>query len=146
MKKLKSLIPILTIILISTLFIAGCTLPKDLSFKNITLPKDIELKNITFPKDIQLKNISLPSTNPSNQNNEQTPNKCSSDADCIKAGCSGILCTPKSQQENSFTTCEWQEYYACFQDQNCICKDNRCSWDKEEKLNECMANELEKYF
>lgn len=91
----------------------------------------------------QCKNVKKQQTNP--PTTETKIQSCQSNSDCIKSGCSGIFCMPKSKQESGFSTCEWQEYYKCYENQNCICKNNKCNWDNEESLNSCMKAEVKKY-
>lgn len=71
---------------------------------------------------------------------EIKPQSCQTNTDCIKAGCSGTLCITKSNQESGFTTCDWQNSYKCYQEQSCLCKNNQCIWDNQDKLNQCISS------
>ena len=57
--------------------------------------------------------------------------RCETDADCVIGGCSSQLCILRG--ENGVTTCEWADYYACFQrdsvQSTCGCVSGKCSWD-----------------
>jgi eight-cysteine-cluster-containing protein len=64
--------------------------------------------------------------------------ECQSDADCAATGCSGQVCAP----DPVFTTCEFREEYACYQDPavaSCGCQAGRCGWDQTPALQQCLA-------
>ncbi|VVB67826.1 Uncharacterised protein [Candidatus Norongarragalina meridionalis] len=58
--------------------------------------------------------------------------RCETDLDCVIGGCSSQLCILKG--ENDVTTCEWADYYSCFQRDSarstCGCSNGKCAWDK----------------
>ena len=58
--------------------------------------------------------------------------RCETDADCVIGGCSSQLCILRG--ENDVTTCEWADYYSCFQrdsvNSTCGCSNGKCSWDR----------------
>lgn len=61
---------------------------------------------------------------------------CTTDADCTTSGCSSTVC----QHVNvgpTFTTCEWKEEYACYQEANCGCVNNNCAW-QDDDLDACI--------
>jgi eight-cysteine-cluster-containing protein len=65
------------------------------------------------------------------------PPECSSDADCAQTGCSGQVCAA----ETVFTTCEYRDEYACFQDPAvtaCGCDAGRCGFDQTPELAACL--------
>lgn len=78
-----------------------------------------------------------PANNTEQQNN--TIKECSSDSDCIKAGCSGQLCILKDKKESGFTTCEFKPEYECYSKQDCLCKNNKCGWSDDVGLNRCIT-------
>jgi len=53
--------------------------------------------------------------------------RCETDADCVIGGCSSQLCVLRG--ENDVTTCEWADYYSCYQNATCGCVSGKCSWD-----------------
>lgn len=61
--------------------------------------------------------------------------QCSSDRDCFRTGCSGQICS----SEAVITTCEWFPYYACYEDQYCVCENHRCTWDDDPALEQCIV-------
>jgi hypothetical protein len=51
-------------------------------------------------------------------------------SECYVGGCSDTLCLPSSKSPE-FSTCEWIEYYSCFQGKQELCKkdsDGECRW------------------
>lgn len=74
------------------------------------------------------------------QVNKLQQKDCSSDADCMKSGCSGQLCIPTSQKQDSFSTCEFKPEYECYSTQGCLCQNNKCSWSNTEELNACIKS------
>ncbi len=53
---------------------------------------------------------------------------CSTNDDCAAAGCSGQICTAKSQGP-VMTTCEYRECYnAAAYNLECSCVSNQCQW------------------
>lgn len=65
------------------------------------------------------------------------PAECTTDADCVVTGCSGQVCA----SDHLFTTCEWREEYACYQDYgNCGCNNGTCGWAQTDELNSCLGN------
>ena len=63
---------------------------------------------------------------------------CSSDADCVRAGCSSQLCVPVSQANETVTTCEYLPEYACFTQTTCGCVEGRCSWRQTPEYLNCL--------
>lgn len=63
--------------------------------------------------------------------------ECSSDDDCIKAGCSGTLCQSKFA-EKMFTTCEYREEYACYTTISCGCAQGKCAWRETDAFRSCV--------
>jgi eight-cysteine-cluster-containing protein len=64
---------------------------------------------------------------------------CSSDADCVQTGCSGQVCAT----EDVFTTCEFREEFACFQDRaitTCGCDAGRCAFAATPELDACLES------
>ncbi|MFZ6036386.1 MAG: eight-cysteine-cluster domain-containing protein [Patescibacteria group bacterium] len=64
--------------------------------------------------------------------------ECYTDADCMPAGCSGTLCVARLQSDSTVTTCEYQEAYSCFAEDNCLCQHNRCAWEGNEQFRTCV--------
>jgi len=65
------------------------------------------------------------------------PAECESDADCVRTGCSGQVCAA----EQVFTTCEFREEYACYQDPavtTCGCDAGRCGFAQTPELASCL--------
>jgi eight-cysteine-cluster-containing protein len=55
---------------------------------------------------------------------------CSSDADCVRGGCSSQVCYGKSEPPSA-TTCEWTECYdAQKYNMTCGCVGGKCAWSK----------------
>lgn len=82
-----------------------------------------------------------PANNTEQQNN--TIKECSSDSDCMKSGCSGQLCISKTQKQDSFTICDFKPEYECYSKQDCLCKNNKCSWSNAEELNACIKSKAQ---
>jgi eight-cysteine-cluster-containing protein len=58
----------------------------------------------------------------------------------MTTGCSGQLCM-SADGDPIFTTCEWREEYACYQ--NAMCEkqaDGDCGWTPTDELAECLDN------
>ncbi|MCA9518324.1 MAG: hypothetical protein KC635_25490, partial [Myxococcales bacterium] len=54
---------------------------------------------------------------------------------CQRTGCSGQVCAA----EPVYTTCEWREYYQCFQLATCGANDaGACGWQGNDAFRECM--------
>lgn len=62
--------------------------------------------------------------------------ECNSNSDCFRTGCSGQICS----SEHVLTTCEWFPYYACYEDQYCVCENHRCTWDDDPVLEQCIED------
>lgn len=62
--------------------------------------------------------------------------ECRTDSDCFRTGCSGQVCS----SEPVITTCEWFPYYACYEDQYCVCENHRCTWDDDPILEQCIED------
>lgn len=65
--------------------------------------------------------------------------QCFSDSDCIVGGCSGTYCTPISAPQ-FVTTCEWNDWYACYGLSSCGCNGGYCSWSQNPGFVQCLAN------
>lgn len=52
--------------------------------------------------------------------------ECTSDADCVSAGCSKEVCTTKSAAASLTTTCEVQDCFAVLD--TCGCTEGVCAW------------------
>lgn len=60
--------------------------------------------------------------------------------DCKIGGCSNQLCLNLDAQDQ-VTTCEYADYYACYQTAACEKQQNgKCGWTQTEKLEGCIAN------
>lgn len=59
--------------------------------------------------------------------------------DCIKTGCSGIVCAEPGH--DVITTCEFRSEYACYQKASCERQSNgACGWTQTAELTACLAN------
>jgi len=59
--------------------------------------------------------------------------------DCVKTGCSGIVCAEPGKEV--MTTCEYRAEYACYQDAACERQaDGGCGWTQTQALTACLAN------
>lgn len=59
--------------------------------------------------------------------------------DCIRTGCSGIICTEPGNEQ--ITTCEYKPEYACYEQASCERQaDGTCGWTQTEALASCLAN------
>lgn len=57
-----------------------------------------------------------------------TNGSCSSNSECITAGCSGQICQSSSEEER-ISTCEYRECYDKTKySLSCSCKENQCQW------------------
>lgn len=66
----------------------------------------------------------------------QTPPK---DGECVVTGCSGQICA----DEETITTCEYKEEYACYADAECTRQeDGECGWTPTNELLICLQNPL----
>jgi eight-cysteine-cluster-containing protein len=63
--------------------------------------------------------------------------ECSTDAGCVRAGCSSQLCVPASQA-GVVTTCEYRSDYACLAQTSCGCVEGRCSWRQTPDYLNCL--------
>jgi len=66
--------------------------------------------------------------------------ECYKSADCKAAGCSGQLCVQRDKASTIVTTCEWKDEYACYAEDSCICRNNKCQWAGSERFAECIRN------
>jgi len=64
--------------------------------------------------------------------------ECSRDVDCLAGGCSGQLCIPRDEADSVVSTCEWRDEYACYREDDCICKNSKCQWEGNEAFSECI--------
>jgi len=59
--------------------------------------------------------------------------------DCIKTGCSGIICAEPGNDQMS--TCEFKPEYACYQKAACERQtDGKCGWTQSDELVACLAS------
>lgn len=65
--------------------------------------------------------------------------ECTGDEDCKPGGCSGQLCLSKSRS-SMMTTCEYRDEYACIPNDNCLCINNECQWERNEEYTECIQD------
>jgi len=65
-----------------------------------------------------------------------TTGECNNDSDCFIGGCSGQIC---SNNPDVITTCEYRDYYACYQLTSCGCTDHKCGWKSTSEFNSCMS-------
>ena len=63
--------------------------------------------------------------------------ECSTDDNCVVAGCSAQLCVPVSRKD-IITTCEYKQEYECLQKTSCRCVNNKCQWNKNDEYNKCL--------
>ncbi|MDA1196434.1 MAG: eight-cysteine-cluster domain-containing protein [Nanoarchaeota archaeon] len=73
------------------------------------------------------------------QSQEQPdPNaECQTDEDCMTSGCSSTLCQ-KANDNPTYTTCEWQEQYACYRQISCGCNQGSCNWQETQEFQACL--------
>ncbi len=64
--------------------------------------------------------------------------ECSTDADCVRAGCSSELCVPASEAEGISTTCEYLPEYACLAQTTCGCVEGECKWRETPEYLNCL--------
>lgn len=67
--------------------------------------------------------------------------ECSHDYDCFKGGCSGQVCSSKP---NVVTTCEYADYYSCFNLTTCGCVNGKCQWKSNQQFDACIAEKAPK--
>lgn len=78
------------------------------------------------------------------EDDDETGNECESSAECVTAGCSGTICQHQDAEDFA-TTCEWQEEYACYQDDDvtsCGCFEGSCGWDQTDELDQCLQGSM----
>lgn len=63
---------------------------------------------------------------------------CSTDSDCVRAGCSSQLCVPASEAEDVVTTCEYLPEYACLAQTTCGCVEGECRWRETPEYLNCL--------
>lgn len=63
--------------------------------------------------------------------------ECSKDSDCFIGGCSGQLCVGEDKKDD-ITTCEYADYYECYQKTSCGCVDGLCNWKENQEFNDCL--------
>ncbi len=66
-------------------------------------------------------------------------NACTTDADCVRSGCSGTVCQEKTA-EPVFTTCEYKAEYACYQNIPCGCVEGQCAFEKNPAFEQCLED------
>jgi len=64
--------------------------------------------------------------------------ECQQDSDCVKAGCSGTVCTTQEKAINIITTCEIKEEYKCYEDSTCKCIKGKCAWTEQKEISKCL--------
>lgn len=62
--------------------------------------------------------------------------ECNVDSDCVKAGCSGELCTYKG--DNVRTTCLYLPEYQCLGSLPCLCINNKCQFKENDQYLNCL--------
>lgn len=81
-----------------------------------------------------------PENNSSSVSNANTvAAECLRDSDCLISGCSGTLCVPRDQTPPQYTTCEWRPEYACFAEDDCLCRAGQCRWAGTEAYDSCVS-------
>ena len=65
--------------------------------------------------------------------------ECTTDAHCVKAGCSGQLCLPTEKAKEILTTCEIKPEYECLRLTQCSCIQGKCSWKESDEYEQCIA-------
>jgi len=63
---------------------------------------------------------------------------CASNSECIVGGCSGTICAHESEDTSS--TCEWREEYACYQQTSCGCIEGQCAWAQTDVFIACQES------
>ena len=58
--------------------------------------------------------------------------------ECVKAGCSGEICTTSEKAKDLFTTCEYKEEYRCLQYSQCKAIGNECKWEETQEYLDCL--------
>ncbi len=66
--------------------------------------------------------------------------ECTSDDDCVLAGCSGQVCAPKEKASDIITDCEWKEEYSCHVKTSCGCVEGSCAWRQTPEFLNCLGN------
>ncbi|MEK6907540.1 MAG: eight-cysteine-cluster domain-containing protein [Nanoarchaeota archaeon] len=64
--------------------------------------------------------------------------ECKTDNDCVKAGCSGELCTFKG--DNARTACLYLPEYECLGSLPCLCINNKCEFQENDQHLNCLDN------
>ena len=60
---------------------------------------------------------------------------------CKISGCSAQLCVDAT--ENTVSSCEWQEIYACYHNAKCERQSNgKCGWTENSELKTCLGVSL----
>lgn len=67
---------------------------------------------------------------------------CTTDADCIRTGCSSQLCVHVSARD-TVTTCEFTRAYACRAEDACGCVAGTCAWADNPAYVACLGREGE---
>jgi len=93
------------------------------------LPLLISCSRFYSDSDVILKNYSL---------HNLSAEECKSNDDCVRSGCSGIICKPKTAK-TIFTTCEFLPEYECYRLIGCVCIDGKCQWNITEEFNACIS-------
>lgn len=60
---------------------------------------------------------------------------CDAETPCFATGCSGEVCA----SQPVFTTCVYQDWYACLAYAECVCQGHYCNWVGGAEYHQCMA-------
>ncbi|MBD3164456.1 eight-cysteine-cluster domain-containing protein [Candidatus Woesearchaeota archaeon] len=72
------------------------------------------------------------------QQNEVYDGECSSDTDCVTAGCSGQLCVPQGRESDTMTICDFKPEYDCLRLTSCSCIAGKCSFEQTQEYRQCL--------
>ena len=64
----------------------------------------------------------------------QTPGECTSDADCVKAGCGSEMCVSAATAADVMSTCEHRECFDVLD--TCACSSGECTWTVKNEIPE----------
>jgi len=63
--------------------------------------------------------------------------ECTTDSDCVVAGCSSHLCLPE-ELSDVVTTCEYLSEYDCLPLSTCGCYEGECGWEENQEYLNCL--------
>jgi|SRR3989338_185608 len=66
--------------------------------------------------------------------------ECTTDPECMPAGCSNQVCAQIDKAPSLITTCEYREEYACLKETSCGCKLGKCAWKDIPEYSRCLAD------